>query len=117
MKPGEAQPAPIGGLSEALPQIACVTRTSASYTCHRRAFRPRRKTKNGSDKGVRAGCVGYTTTDNVSTTQLKGHVSYVVDTPNRTTAAVAGSGPAWQGRDAGWQAACRRAEVPRRGRP
>jgi hypothetical protein len=70
-------------LSEALSQIACVTRTSASYTCRSRAFRPRRETKSGSDKGICASRVGHTTTDNVSTTHLKGHVRYVVDTQKR----------------------------------
>ena len=40
--------------------------------------------QSGIDKGIRAGCVVDTTSDNASTTQLKRPVSYVVDTPNRT---------------------------------
>jgi hypothetical protein len=38
-------------LSEALPQIACVTRASASYTCRRGAFRLRREIEKRQRQG------------------------------------------------------------------
>jgi hypothetical protein len=61
-------------------QGVCVVHMSPQSVPSREA-----KPKSGSDKGICAGCVGHTTTENVSTTQRKGHVSHVVDTPNRTT--------------------------------
>jgi hypothetical protein len=42
-----------------------------------------RKQKAAQSKEIGACHVGDTALDNVSTTGLKGHVSYVVDTPNR----------------------------------